>query len=116
MSPDGPVFLDWAETYIGQPFLCAEHLLADLERCQPELCFERDSLRRTYASFWREYASPETLADIIQLAPAIAALSYAIFAWEASARQRDPTYAWPLIRSMMRRTRRELEMRREVAV
>ena len=116
MSPDGPVFLDWAETFIGQPFLCAEHLLADLERCRPELSLERNSLRRSYASFWREYASPETLADFIQLAPAIAAFSYAVFAWEACARQRDPTYVWPLIRSMMRRTRRELEMRREVAV
>lgn len=115
MSPDGPVFLDWAETYIGHPFLSAEHLLADLERCRPELSLERTSLRRSYGALWQDYASPETLADVIQLAPAVAAFAYAVFAWEPNARQPDPTYAWPLIRSMMRRIRRELEIRPEVA-
>jgi len=115
MSPGGPVFLDWAETYIGHPFLSAEHLLADLERCQPELSLERTSLRCYYGALWQDYASPETLTDVIRLAPAVAAFAYAVFAWEGNVRQPDPTHAWPLIRSMMRRTRRELEIRPEVA-
>jgi hypothetical protein len=114
-SPDGPVFLDWAETYIGFPFLSAEHLLADLERSQPELACERSYLRRSYAMRWRDYTSPASLVEVIALAPAVAAFAYALAAWEAHSRRPDPTCVWPLLRSMLRRTERELESTSEVA-
>lgn len=116
LSPHGPVFLDWAETYIGHPFLTAEHLLADLERSQPELIRERSSLRRHYAESWQDYTTPEALAEITTLAPAMAAFAYSLIAWEAQTRRSDPERAWPLIRSLLRRTKRELESRTEVTV
>ena len=114
-SPDGPVFLDWAETYIGPPFLSSEHLLADLERFQPELACERSYLRRCYARHWRDYTSPASLAEVTACAPAVAAFSYALIVWEAHVRRPDPTCVWPLLRSLLRRTQRELESTSEVA-
>jgi hypothetical protein len=115
ISTDGPAFLDWAETYIGPPFLSAEHLLADLERSQPELACERSYLRRSYAMHWRDYTSPQSLANAFAFAPAVAAFAYALVAWEAHSRRPDPTCIWPLLRSMLRRTERELESMSEVA-
>lgn len=115
ISPDGPVFLDWAETYIGPPFLSAEHLLADLERSQPELSRDRSYLRLCYAMHWRDYTSPASLAQVSARAPAVAAFAYALAAWEAHSRRPDPTCVWPLLRSLLRRIKRELESTSEVA-
>ena len=109
------MFLDWAETYIGFPFLSAEHLLADLERSRPELACERSSLRRSYATHWQHYTSPECLAEVVALSPAVAAFAYAVRIWEENAHRPEPARAWPLLRSMLRRTQRELESTSEVA-
>jgi hypothetical protein len=107
-TANGPIFLDWAETCIGHPFLSAEHLLADLARSQPLFSEARAILRAHYVSHWSTYASPSSLAKTAALAPAIAAFAYAIFLWEANRDQDDPEGAWPILRSMLRRTRREL--------
>lgn len=116
VSPQGPVFLDWAETYIGHPFVSAEHLLADHQRSRPEFSRERCFLRRLYADCWQEYTTPEALAEASAYAPAVAAFAYAVIGWEARARRSNPICAWPLIRSLLRRTQRELESRMEVSV
>ena len=114
-TPNGPVFLDWAETYIGHPFLSAEHLLADFERTHPHLCNERIALRLAYADHWREYATPDAIANTVAFAPAIAAFAYAVMAWEANAQRPEAAHAWPLLRSMLRRTKLELEHMWDVA-
>lgn len=110
---DAPVFLDWAEAYIGHPFLSAEHLLADLARSNPIFAEKQPALRSHYASHWKGYAQPFELERVTWLAPAIAAFVYAVIAWDASSNRPDPTQAWPLMRSMLRRTKRELEQKAE---
>jgi Phosphotransferase enzyme family len=105
---NGPVFLDWAETYVGHPFLSAEHLLADLARSNP-LAGRESPLRSHYAAHWRTIVRPEVLNNVTRLAPAISAFAYAVMAWEANRCRQDPTLVWPLVRSMLRRTKRELE-------
>lgn len=112
----GPVFLDWAEAAIGHPFLSAEHLLADLARSNPLLAKKQAILRSHYAASWKSLVEPELLEEITVLAPAVAALVYAIMIWESSQNLLDPSYAWPLMRSMLRRTKRELDERSEVVV
>jgi hypothetical protein len=107
---DGPVFLDWAETYIGHPFLSAEHLLADLARSNPMFAEKQASLRSHYAGHWKAHVRPSELEKVTTVAPAIAAFVYAVIAWDASRKRPDPTEAWPLIRSMLRRTKRELDL------
>lgn len=109
-TSEGPVFLDWAETYIGHPFLSAEHLLADLARSNPMFAEKQAALRSHYVSHWTAQAQPEDLEKVTALAPAIAAFVYAVIAWDASRKRPDPTEAWPLIRSMLRRTKRELDL------
>jgi len=110
----GPVFLDWAETYIGHPFLSSEHLLADLTRSSSIFAGAQARLRSHYADHWKPYARPAELEDIAALGPAIAAFAYAVIAWEANRNRHDPTLAWPLLRSMLRRTKREFEKASEV--
>jgi hypothetical protein len=111
----GPVFLDWAETCIGHPFLCAEHLLADLARSNPMFNAIQPALRSHYAAHWREFVRPEELKKVTALAPAIGAFAYALIAWDANHNRPDPSQAWPLIRSMLRRTKRELKQATEVS-
>jgi Phosphotransferase enzyme family len=103
----GPVFLDWAETYVGHPFLSAEHLLADLARSKP-LAAGESPLRSHYATHWRTLVRPALLKRVARLAPAISAFAYAVMAWDANRSRPDPTLAWPLLRSVLRRTQREL--------
>ena len=108
-TSEGPVFLDWAETCIGHPFLSAEHLVADLARSNPMFSAIQPVLRSHYAAYWGEFARPEELKKVTALAPAIGAFAYALIAWDANRNRPDPSQAWPLIRSMLRRTKRELE-------
>jgi hypothetical protein len=111
---NGPVFLDWAETYVGHPFLSAEHLLADLVRSNPPLAAEQTALRTHYAAQWKAQVRPAELEKVTVLAPAIAAFAYAVIAWDANCFRPDPTLVWPLLRSLLRRTKRELEHVSEV--
>jgi len=108
-TPTGPVFLDWPETYIGHPFLSAEHLLADLARSNPSFVVKQTALRAHYAAQWKTQVRPADLEKVTVLAPAIAAFAYAVIAWNANRSRPDPSLVWPLLRSMLRRTRRELE-------
>jgi hypothetical protein len=115
IASDRIVFLDWAETYIGHPFVSAEHLLADYERSQPSLSRGRNSLRQAYAAHWLDVVSSEDLVRTTLLAPAVAAFAYAITVWAATVHGPDPSSAWPVIRSMVRRVKRELDNVPEVA-
>jgi hypothetical protein len=108
-SPAGPVFLDWAETYVGHPFLSAEHLLADLARSNRAFSENQAALRTGYSAHWKTYAPPRELKRLVALAPAIAAFFYGVLCWDANRKRPDPTRAWPLLRSMLRRSKHELE-------
>jgi hypothetical protein len=105
-----PVFLDWAETYIGHPFLTAEHLLVDLERSLPDLSSQqRVRLRNLYLAEWKGLVSEHDLTCAARLMPAIAAFAYAVILWSTVRVRPDPTPAGPLLRSLVRRLQRELE-------
>ena len=107
-TPDGPVFLDWAETAIGHPFLSAEHLIVDMVRSSALIREKQIGLRHHYANHWRGYLPKAAIEEAIALSPAMGAFVYAFSAWEANRDRPDPEQAWPLIRSLLRRTQREL--------
>lgn len=113
-TPKGPVFLDWAEASVGPPFVCAEHLVADMARSNHTFMGRQSSLRRHYALQWKTHLRPSELEMITALSPAIGAFAYCLFAWNASRSRPDPTKAWPILRSMLRRTRHELDRGLEV--
>jgi hypothetical protein len=109
-TSNGPVFLDWAEASIGNPFVCAEHLLADLTRSNPQVAEVQAELRRHYASQWSAYLQPSKLEKVSALAPAMGVFEYCLFVWDSNRDRPDRAQAWPLIRSLLRRTRRELDI------
>lgn len=107
-TPRGPVFLDWAEALLGHPFLSAEHLLADLSRSNPRFAKAQGRLRLHYAAHWTADVRPGVLEKIIALASAMGAFAYAVAAWDVHRTRPDPSSAWPLMRSILRRTKKEL--------
>lgn len=111
ITEGGPVFLDWSETYIGHPFLTAEHLLVDLERSTLKLGQEqRDRLREMYLAEWNVFAGEGDLATAARLMPAVAALAYAVMIWHMGHHTYpDQQRTWPLLRSLVRRMKVELE-------
>jgi aminoglycoside phosphotransferase (APT) family kinase protein len=115
VSPHGPVFLDWAETYIGHPFISSEHLLADLDQTCGLSRAQKVALRLHYARYWADYIGSKELNRVVAIAPALAAFAYAVMAWERNRYRAFPERAWPLIRSMVRRTKHELMQAEEVA-
>ena len=108
-SESGSIFLDWAEAGFGNPFLCAEHLLAEHERLFPKCTSDRFAMRRAYANRWRDYANDRMLDAVLAVAPAVAAIAYAIGIWETARLGPDRERAWPLLRALVRRVKRELE-------
>ena len=112
----GSVFLDWAGCYIGPPFFTSEHLIADFDRCYPGRLQEVNLLRRTYLNGWQSHIAPRLFRTTVTLAPGLAAFAYGVMVWHGSLQRRDPTQAWPIIRSMLRRTVREFGPVREVVV
>jgi hypothetical protein len=111
-SSHGPVFLDWAQAHVGHPFISAEHLLAEAKQSASLSHDDCSVLRHFYASQWREYGRTE-ISKAMLLAPAIAAFAYALFVWHGQ-RQQDATRIWPLLRSLLRRSRDELQRTHEV--
>jgi Phosphotransferase enzyme family len=109
VTPEGPVFLDWAETAIGHPFLSAEYLLADFTRSNPTLAAAVPTLRSHYAALWKTHVRQADLDTVTLLSPAVAAFAYAVFAWDENRNWPDPSLIWPHLRSLLRRTKRELE-------
>jgi hypothetical protein len=108
VSKTETIFLDWAETYAGNPFVCAEHLLADLERsaCCPQGSLQ--GLRRFYGHQWNEALCAEARAYLSDFGATFGALACALMTWHANKSRNTGSVAWPFLRSMTRRTRREL--------
>ena len=107
ISSRGPIFLDWAEASVGHPFLCMEHLLASIKRAHSIDRQQESELRQHYASQWKGGWGSADLASFSGLA----AFVYAISLWEASSALPDPKRIWPMIRSVLRTTRIELDSR-----
>ena len=108
-SHSGPVFLDWAQAYFGHPFISAEHLLAEVERLPSISVDDREALRHSYSSQWREFGVAD-VAKAMHLAPAVAAFAYALFAWYEQRGQQHSARIWPMLRSLLRRSRNELRL------
>lgn len=110
VSRTGATFLDWAEAGIGHPFISAEHLLASHECLHPLGGAERQALRNFYAGLWQAHLGHAGLELAAKAAPAVAALAYGVDTWQSNAAKPDPEHIWPFLRSILRRTKRELDV------
>jgi hypothetical protein len=104
------VFLDWAEAYVGPPFLTLEYLREHLVRLRKEALNLKEDVIEPYEAAWRRIVSSEGVSAALDLAPILAAFAYAVGtdAWQNSARLRDPKIAGYL-RSLTRRMHREMQ-------
>jgi len=72
------VFLDWAQAYVGTPFLMLEYLLLLVRRSLRRPDSEIDIVRQEYLGIWEQRCSPRKIADALKFIPLLAAFSYAL--------------------------------------
>jgi len=107
VSRDRVVFLDWAETYWGHPFLNFAYLVEHFRRHSADAALE-STLRSSYADPWRAVCTEEKISEAFAIAPLVAAFAYTIagHSWREPETLREPRVAGYL-RSMTRRMHRE---------
>lgn len=110
-DPDGCVFLDWAEAYVGHPFYSFQYLLQYFRRSRAEDPVAEQALTTAYLVPWREIASSESLTASMALAPLVAAFAYGAGpdALGNAEHLRDPKLAG-YVRSLARRMNREANL------
>lgn len=101
------VFIDWAEAYIGNPFLTFEQFLSHVERSGTPANSWVARLRAIYARSWFDFLSESNIDRAFTLAPllAVATYLYGRGDWLHSPRRHDPafqSYARSLARHMYR--------------
>lgn len=101
------VFIDWAEAYIGNPFLTFEQFLSHVERSGTPANSWVSRVRDIYAQSWFDFLSESNIDRAFALAPllAVATYLYGRGDWLNAPRRHDPafqSYARSLARHMYR--------------
>ena len=104
------VFLDWAETYWGNPFLSFAYLLEHSR--QRHLGEDAEALlKSSYKEPWLAVSSPEKVSDALALAPLVGVFAYAVASRSSDSPERlAATGAASLVRAMTRRMHREARL------
>ena len=106
-SADQCVFLDWAEAYVGPPFLTFQYLIEHLTQSTPQSLTSSQLLVDHYVSNWLCRASRVAVASAQRLMPLLAAFACATASdWTKALLSRDERFLGYL-RSLTRRMQRE---------
>lgn len=113
-SADQCVLLDWAEAYVGNPFLTLQYLREHRMRLRQEQFGSGADLAKAYETKWRRILSPETVSAAQDLAPALAVFAYAAgtAAWQNPTMLQEPKVA-AYLRSLTRRMHVEVQRLQE---
>jgi hypothetical protein len=106
ISGSSCVFLDWAEGYVGPPFLTFQYLLEHLRRLRPEQRSWDATLTSCYVKKWERFVSPRCAAEALAISPLIAAFAYAV-ADDAWHQEDGHSLAARYLRSLTRRMKHE---------
>ncbi len=108
VSPGRFVFLDWAEAYIGNPFLTFQYFLEHFRRTSGDRSSEEKAVIESYGAAWNRIVPRDSITAGLALSPLLAVFSYAAGAGMLCDQQRlrDPQFAGYL-RSLARRMKRE---------
>ncbi|HWR15470.1 MAG TPA: phosphotransferase [Terriglobales bacterium] len=111
-SPDRCVFLDWAEAYVGLPFMTFEYLREHLRRTIGKESSVEEKLANLYCQQWEQVLSPAVIREVFTLSPLLAVFGYAAGndTWKKANRLEDPHTAG-YFRSLTRRMHREANAR-----
>jgi hypothetical protein len=71
------IFVDWAEAYVGPPFLTFEYLRAHLARSQREGAGLNADISTAYGTPWRTVVSPDAVGQAMHLASILAVFAHA---------------------------------------
>ena len=101
-------FLDWAETYVGNPILSLDYLVEHAKRAFGPDSAVVTKMTAAYCAQWGAVLSPPAVADALALAPLLAVFAYAAGndTWAQTDKLQEPTTAGYL-RSLARRMHRE---------
>lgn len=75
-SPEQCIFLDWADAYVGPPFLTFEYLRA----CARQACSNAaldSELVKAYSENWSAHVAPNKILNAYQVSPLVAVFAYA---------------------------------------
>jgi Phosphotransferase enzyme family len=108
VSGDRCVFLDWAEAYVGHPFLSFEYLLEHFRRAVGPNVTAESNFVSAYKGPWHQLLSEDLTSKALALAPLVAVFAYAAGtgAGKNEERLRDPQ-VMGYCRSLVRRMNRE---------
>jgi hypothetical protein len=103
------VFLDWAEAYVGPPFLALDYLLGHYRQVKHDYRLET-LIRRRYLRAWKRAFPAEHLANAFDVSRLLAPFAYAIATdvWRDPEQLRRQEIA-KLLRSLTRRMYRKIE-------
>ena len=100
-------FLDWAEAYVGHPFLTFAYLLEHFRRAVAADAKLEQQLIASYTAQWKQLLPPAAIADSLTVSPLLAVFAYASGCGLCNQeRLRDPENAGYL-RGLTRRMNRE---------
>jgi hypothetical protein len=108
MSPEGCVFVDWAEACVGHPFFSFQYLLEHFRRTmKPDARLEAE-LIGAYAECWQPLATVQAIHEALAISPMLAAFVYAAESDSWAERDRGGnSEPGRLLRSLTRRMHRE---------
>lgn len=101
------VFLDWAEAFVGHPFLTAAYLIEFLRQNPTTYSREAEALD-AYAAVWRLYFDEKCVNAALSVAPPLAAFAYAV-SIDTSQYPIQANTA-KLLRSLTRRMKRDADI------
>ena len=113
-SADQCVFLDWAEAYVGPPFLTLQYLREHLVRLRPADFGLAVDVVKVYETKWRQILSSENVSAAMNFVPLLAVFVYGAGpeSWRNPTMLREPRSAG-YFRSLTRRMHVEMRMLEE---
>ncbi len=116
VSPGGCTFLDWAEAWIGHPFVSFEYFRELLRKTHPDRPGWLYEVQAAYSAPWRDRYGTARVDHALRISPAIAPLAYAMGAIELPVRfQTLSPRQEAFLRSLVRRIDREARDHGEAA-
>jgi hypothetical protein len=108
VSQSEATFLDWAEAYVGNPFLSFQYLLEHFRRTVSRNPEASQRISEAYRARWHALISPEALKSAFAFTPLVAAFTYAAVdgLWRDPMRTQNQRFA-SYLRSMTRHMHRE---------
>lgn len=104
------IFLDWAETYVGSPFLSLEYLLEHCRRAGIAPADYDRRIKATYAAVWRDRLPERVIAEAMRWTSLLAVFAYAIAIAGAFHHETAPNpSAAAYLRALGRRMKREAD-------